>query len=196
VREYIAVVAFNRAMTVEPSPGLVSNSRFVGLFNTVLLLPLIPILDVLSIESFQLPTRRQDWLVCAVNMMITLSSDYLYVLAMLKTTPVGESSLFRFVSRSTQGAGTADVVIFGAVVTVGLSLTIPLAMLGDLVRGSTSSITVQSLGGAVLVLVGFGLMGNEGLEEKIEEVETETERAEVDVVVFDAEDADREYRGT
>jgi solute carrier family 35 protein F5 len=106
---------------------------------------------------------------------------------------------FRCITPKERKREQLDVVIFGtAVVTVGLSLTIPLAMLGDLVRGSTSSITVQSLGGAALVLVGFGLMGHEGLEEKIEEVETETEteRAEVDVVVFDAEDADREYRGT
>ena len=39
-------------------------------------------------------------------MAITLSSDYIYVLAMLKTTPL--------------------------VVTIGLSLTMPLAVLGDI----------------------------------------------------------------
>jgi solute carrier family 35 protein F5 len=63
---------------------------FVGLFNTVFLLPFIPLLHVLGIETFQLPTRREEWVTCAINMVITLSSDYLYVLSMLKTTPLGE----------------------------------------------------------------------------------------------------------
>jgi solute carrier family 35, member F5 len=44
----------------------------------------------LNIERFNLPSRPEDWTVCAINMIITLSSDYLYVLAMLKTTPVGK----------------------------------------------------------------------------------------------------------
>ena len=67
-----------------------SHSSFVGLFNTVFLLPVIPILHILDIESFHLPTRKEEWITCAVNMAITLSSDYLYVLSMLKTTPLGE----------------------------------------------------------------------------------------------------------
>ena len=33
-------------------------------------------------------------IVCAVNMVITLSSDYLYVLAMLKTTPLGQFGVY------------------------------------------------------------------------------------------------------
>ncbi|GHJ85162.1 hypothetical protein NliqN6_1564 [Naganishia liquefaciens] len=112
---------------------------FVGLFNTVFLLPVIPILHILGIESFHLPTRKEEWITCAVNMAITLSSDYLYVLSMLKTTPL--------------------------VVTIGLSLTIPFAMAGDVLRGATSTITWASLTGAALVIVGFGLMGVEGWEE-------------------------------
>ncbi|KAG7553563.1 hypothetical protein FFLO_02995 [Filobasidium floriforme] len=112
---------------------------FVGLFNTLFLLPLIPILSALGVETFEFPTRRQDLIVCAVNMVITLSSDYLYVLAMLKTTPL--------------------------VVTIGLSLTIPFAMLGDFLRGSTAALTSQAILGACLVIVGFGLMGLEGLEQ-------------------------------
>ncbi|KAJ9098133.1 hypothetical protein QFC21_004462 [Naganishia friedmannii] len=112
---------------------------FVGLFNTLFLLPVIPILHYLGIETFQLPNRRDEWIICGINMAITLSSDYLYVLSMLKTTPL--------------------------VVTIGLSLTIPFAMAGDIIRGASATITWQSLTGAALVIVGFGLMGLEGWEE-------------------------------
>jgi solute carrier family 35 protein F5 len=50
-------------------------------------------------------------------------------------------------------------------VTIGLSLTIPFAMLGDYLRGSTAALTTQAVIGAALVIVGFGLMGLEGWEE-------------------------------
>ncbi|KAJ7619142.1 hypothetical protein DFH06DRAFT_1235447 [Mycena polygramma] len=58
---------------------------------------------------FGFPPKRTAVAALAINMVITLSSDYLYVLAMLKTTPL--------------------------VVTVGLSLTIPLAVIGDFILG-------------------------------------------------------------
>jgi solute carrier family 35 protein F5 len=64
-------------------------------------------------------------------MVITLSSDYLYVLAMLKTTPL--------------------------VVTVGLSLTIPFAVVGDFIRGRPSAVKI--IIGALLVLVSFIAIG-------------------------------------
>lgn len=64
-------------------------------------------------------------------MFITLTSDYLYVLAMLKTTPL--------------------------VVTVGLSLTIPLAVVGDLMLGRSTR--GQVLVGAFLVLLSFVVVG-------------------------------------
>ena len=70
-------------------------------------------------------------------MFITLSSDYLYVLAMLKTTPL--------------------------VVTVGLSLTIPFAVVGDFLRGRPSSIKI--LMGALLVLVSFIAIGIDNSDE-------------------------------
>ena len=70
-------------------------------------------------------------------MFITLSSDYLYVLAMLKTTPV--------------------------VVTVGLSLTIPLAIVGDETLNAVHTKTQAGLG-ALLVLVSFCLVGWENAD--------------------------------
>lgn len=74
-------------------------------------------------------------------MVITVSSDYLYVLAMLKTTPM--------------------------LVTIGLSLTIPLALIVSLVvpGGVENTITWMSLAGAGLVVVGFGMLGYQGWEE-------------------------------
>lgn len=66
-------------------------------------------------------------------MMITWSSDYIYVLAMLKTTPL--------------------------VVTVGLSLTIPFAIIGDFILNiPTAPIAII---GAILVLMAFIAIGFE-----------------------------------
>ena len=74
-------------------------------------------------------------------MGITLSSDYLYVLAMLKTTPL--------------------------VVTVGLSLTIPFAVVGDFIRGRPSSTKI--IIGALLVLVSFIAIGVDNRDEEVEQ---------------------------
>jgi solute carrier family 35 protein F5 len=66
-------------------------------------------------------------------MFITLSSDYLYVVAMLKTTPL--------------------------VVTIGLGLTIPVAVIGDSFLGKPAA--VQVLVGALLVIGAFVAVGVE-----------------------------------
>lgn len=83
-------------------------------------------------------------------MFITLSSDYLYVLAMLKTTPL--------------------------VVTIGLSLTIPLAIVGDFFLKIPS--TPQAIFGAMLVLGAFVVVGaensrNEDTQAKLTSIEVE-----------------------
>lgn len=76
-------------------------------------------------------------------MFITLSSDYLYVLAMLKTTPL--------------------------VVTVGLSLTIPVAVIGDFLRLRPTK--AQVLMGASLVVLSFITIGLEDSKEKDEDIQ-------------------------
>ena len=68
-----------------------------------------------------------------MQMAITLSSDYIYVIAMLKTTPL--------------------------VVTVGLSLTMPLAVVGDFVLGRPAK--VQVVIGALVVVSSFLVLGLE-----------------------------------
>jgi len=74
-------------------------------------------------------------------MSITLSSDFIYVLAMLKTTPL--------------------------VVTIGLSLTIPLAVLGDFFLGRPAQGRV--LIGAALVLISFIAVGVQSSKTKVED---------------------------
>ena len=66
-------------------------------------------------------------------MLVTCSSDFLYVIAMLKTTPL--------------------------VVTIGLSLTIPMAVLGDFILGRSTALL--GLIGATLVLLAFTVVGVE-----------------------------------
>ncbi|KAF8295423.1 hypothetical protein DL93DRAFT_2091680, partial [Clavulina sp. PMI_390] len=91
------------------------------------------LLHVTGIEEFAWPTGRRQWVGVLLNMLITLSSDYLYVLAMLKTTPL--------------------------MVTVGLTLTIPCALLGDAFLGTYASL--QVVGGAMLVILAFFAIGLE-----------------------------------
>ena len=93
---------------------------------------------------------------CKVQMAITLSSDFIYVLAMLKTSPL--------------------------VVTIGLSLTMPLAVIGDMLLGRAAR--AQVVLGAALVLAAFGVIGVAEDKEK--------EREAVTVIVQDVE-SDFEY---
>jgi solute carrier family 35 protein F5 len=46
----------------------------------VCLIPVFPLLHWLGWETFELPPTRDAWTICLINMCITLSSDYLYVL--------------------------------------------------------------------------------------------------------------------
>ncbi|KAL1406343.1 hypothetical protein Q8F55_008042 [Vanrija albida] len=121
---------------------------FAGLFNIIFLIPVFPILHYLNWETFELPPTRTAWTIVIVNMLITLSSDYLYVLAMLKTTPM--------------------------LVTIGLSLTIPFALLGSLfIPGAKDSITMMSVAGASLVVGSFFVLGWQGWEDSTNETALE-----------------------
>jgi solute carrier family 35 protein F5 len=139
---------------------------FVGLFNIVALWPIGLGLHLLGWETFDWPRGGAVWAVLVGNMFITLISDYLYVKAMLKTTPLGACCGVNLL-RLARGSLTASSVR-PAVVTIGLSLTIPFAISLDLVRG-TSTGGVQSLLGAGLVLASFGFMGVEGAKESDED---------------------------
>ncbi|KAJ2559588.1 hypothetical protein EV175_000271 [Coemansia sp. RSA 1933] len=101
----------------------------VGVANIVLLWPGFPLLHSLGIERFRLPASPRVWGMVAVNALVgTLVSDYLWLQSMLMTSPL--------------------------VVTLGLSLTIPLSMAGDIVLKGLH-VSLPYCVGAALVLAGF-----------------------------------------
>ncbi|KAG8848190.1 hypothetical protein FRB91_011043 [Serendipita sp. 411] len=105
---------------------------FVGLFNILACWPMGLVLHLTGIERFGWPIGWKEWTGMIINMAVTFSSDFIYVIAMLKTTPL--------------------------VVTIGLTLTIPLAILGDLVLQSRV-VTLEGLCGAIMVIVAFVFIG-------------------------------------
>ncbi|ESK98308.1 vacuolar membrane protein [Moniliophthora roreri MCA 2997] len=123
---------------------------FVGLFNIIGLWPIALILHWTGVEKFELPTTSKQVAALLVNMFITWSSDYLYVIAMLKTTPL--------------------------VVTIGLSLTIPLAVVGDFFL--SRPVKFQVIGGALLVLVSFVTIGLDDTRLRQVEIEPASEQRE------------------
>ncbi|KAK6204689.1 uncharacterized protein RJT21DRAFT_10297 [Scheffersomyces amazonensis] len=78
---------------------------FVGLFCLVFLWPIIIILHFTKVEVFELPPTSQVTYVLLLNAFVTFISDFCWCRAVLLTSPL--------------------------TVTVGLSMTIPLAMVGD-----------------------------------------------------------------
>ncbi|KAI9316055.1 hypothetical protein BX666DRAFT_1954441 [Dichotomocladium elegans] len=102
---------------------------YVGVFNILLLWPFIPILHWTNVETFELPPSGMIWAILLLNAFIgTFLSDYLWLLAMLMTSPL--------------------------VATLGVSLTIPLALAGDLLIKHTV-LAIQYIIGAILVVAGF-----------------------------------------
>lgn len=104
----------------------------VGAINILCLWPFLPILHYTGIETFSLPPSPQIWAGVVVNMGITFVSDFIYLLAMLKSSPL--------------------------ITTLGLSLTIPLAVVIDALKGSHTGGVVAVLGSAA-VLSSFGFVG-------------------------------------
>ncbi|PYI15576.1 hypothetical protein BO99DRAFT_425424 [Aspergillus violaceofuscus CBS 115571] len=79
----------------------------VGLLNMVLLWPGFLVLHALGVEPLAWPAAGRVWTIIWVNALASLLSDLCWAYAMLLTTPL--------------------------VVTVGLSLTIPLSLVGQMV---------------------------------------------------------------
>ncbi|KAG0667207.1 hypothetical protein C6P46_002619 [Rhodotorula mucilaginosa] len=103
---------------------------FVGMFNIVMFWPVGILLHALGVETFEWPHGRDLVAGLFFNAAITFVSDALYLRAMLLTSPL--------------------------TVTLGLSLSIPLALIGDLVyRRSGEPVQLAAVVGGVLVLGSF-----------------------------------------
>ncbi|KAF8325465.1 uncharacterized protein EI90DRAFT_2143248 [Cantharellus anzutake] len=61
---------------------------YVGIYNLVTLWILGIILHLMGIEPFALPETRRQWCAIVTNTIINVLADFLYVIALLKTTPL------------------------------------------------------------------------------------------------------------
>ncbi|CAI0648301.1 unnamed protein product [Colletotrichum noveboracense] len=111
----------------------------VGLFNLVFLWPVFFILHFTGMEPFQLPPTGKIWAIVIGNSLSSFISDMSWAYAMLLTTPL--------------------------VVTVGLSLTIPLSLIGEMIQYSQYSSWVYWVGAAV-VLISFLFINHESKEDE------------------------------
>ncbi|KAF1933248.1 uncharacterized protein M421DRAFT_415596 [Didymella exigua CBS 183.55] len=98
----------------------------VGLSNVVLLWPGLVILHLTRIEPFQLPPTRSILAIVLVNSASSLVSDFCWAYAMLLTSPL--------------------------VVSVGLSLTIPLSLVGQMVLDGQYASWLYWVGAAIMVV--------------------------------------------
>ncbi|ODQ67632.1 hypothetical protein NADFUDRAFT_69425 [Nadsonia fulvescens var. elongata DSM 6958] len=121
---------------------------FVGVFNIVLHAPVLVLFHYTGVEKFSMPPDSETWLVLFINALSTLISDFLWVLAMLMTSPL--------------------------VVTVGLGATIPLTMAGDvLFKHHVSSFNYFF--GAFLVCISFLFVNQYDENEEIVKINDETD---------------------
>ncbi|KAH7152133.1 hypothetical protein B0J13DRAFT_547692 [Dactylonectria estremocensis] len=98
----------------------------VGIFNMVILWPFFFILHWTGLEPFELPPTGKIWTIIIVNAVGSFLSDISWAYALLLTTPL--------------------------VVTVGLSLTIPLSLIGEIIQYHKYSGATYWVGAAVVFL--------------------------------------------
>jgi solute carrier family 35, member F5 len=114
-----------------PDERQVSTPMFfslLGLFNLLLLWPLFVVLDASGVEPFELPDATLFGFLLLNGIVGTVFSDYLWLIGVILTSPL--------------------------VTTIGMSLTVPLAMISDaLFNGSRFSPVY--IGGSLLVVVAF-----------------------------------------
>lgn len=121
----------------------------VGLFNVLLLWPGFFILHFSGLETFELPPTDQVWTIILLNSLSSFASDMSWAYAMLLTTPL--------------------------VVTVGLSLTIPLSLVGEMIQYNKYSSGLYWVG-ALVVVLSFLFVNHESHEPDESLLEDETGR--------------------
>lgn len=131
--------------TIKALPRALNMPLFFGLvgtFNLVLLFPMFPILHYTGLERFELPPSRWVWTILMTNSISSLFSDICWAYAMVLTSPL--------------------------LVTVGLSLTIPLSLVGEMVLQGHYEGWLYWVG-ALVVVGSFLFVDHEEREEEAEE---------------------------
>ncbi|KAI9729128.1 MAG: hypothetical protein M1828_000213 [Chrysothrix sp. TS-e1954] len=98
---------------------------FIGLVASVVFLPGFVVLHLVGIEKFELPPTSRIWWVIFINAVISLIADICWAFAVLLTSPL--------------------------VVTVGLALTIPLSLVGQIFINAQYTGPMYWLGAAVII---------------------------------------------
>ncbi|KAH6642099.1 vacuolar membrane protein [Boeremia exigua] len=98
----------------------------VGLANVLLLWPGLVVLHLTRVETFELPPTNKILTIVLVNSASSLVSDFCWAYAMLLTSPL--------------------------VVSVGLSLTIPLSLVGQMVLDAQYASWLYWVGAAIMVV--------------------------------------------
>ena len=107
----------------------------VGLFNILLLWPGFIILHLTKIETLELPPTRKILTIVLVNSASSMVSDFCWAYSMLLTSPL--------------------------IVTVGLSLTIPLSLVGQMVLDKQYSSALYWVGAGIM-FIAFLFINMEG----------------------------------
>jgi solute carrier family 35 protein F5 len=110
----------------------------VGLFNILLLWPGLIILHLTKIETFEIPPTKRILTIVLVNSASSLVSDFCWAYSMLLTSPL--------------------------IVTVGLSLTIPLSLVGQMVLDKQYSSALYWVGAGIM-FIAFLIINMEGRED-------------------------------
>jgi len=111
----------------------------VGLFNVLFLWPGFILLHFTGVETFEMPPTGKIWSIVLLNSASSFIADYCWAYAMLLTTPL--------------------------VVTVGLSMTIPVSLIGQIILSSQYSSVWYWIGGCI-VLLSFLFINHESKEEE------------------------------
>lgn len=98
----------------------------IGLINVALLWPGIIVLHLSGHETFELPPTSRILLIVVINSATSLVADLCWAYSTLLTSPL--------------------------VVTVGLSLTIPLSLVGQMILNSQSSSAMYWIGAGIVFL--------------------------------------------
>lgn len=135
----------------------------VGLINIVLLWPIFIILHVTGVEVFEWPPTAQIWGILVANSVSSLVSDVIWAYAMVFTSPL--------------------------VVTLGLSLTIPLSLIGEMLIQSRYEGWLYWLG-AFVVVGSFVFVDREEVKEEEEQDTHHTRRGSEVVLILDGDEID------